>query len=145
MHVKRYLAAASIVAVLGLSGLAGTASAQTTQTGLVNISLSNTTVQVPVSIAANVCGVNVAALATLISTGPTTCNATSGSTTVPLTVGGPAGSTTQTGLVNVSLTDTVVQVPIAAAVNLCGVNVAILAVLQSTGPASCTATSHSGG
>lgn len=151
MRVKRYLAAVSTVAVLGLTGAAGTAPAQTTtQTGLINISLTNTTVQVPVSIAANVCGVNVAALATLIApTGSTTCMATSGATATPVTVGTPpsTATTTQTGLVNVALTNTTIQVPIAAAVNLCGLNVAILAVLESTGTASCTATSnsHAGG
>jgi ChpA-C len=143
MRVKRYLAAVSTVAALGLTGLAGTAPAQTTQNGLVNLNVSGNTVQVPISIAANVCGVNVALLANLISTGTTTCNvtATSGATT-PVTVGG-SGPTTQTGLVNVNISDNIVQVPIAAAVNLCGLNVAILAVLTSTGPASCTATSHS--
>ena len=151
MRVKRYLAAVSAVAVFALTGLAGTAPAQTTnQTGLINVSLTNTTVQVPVSIAANICGVNVGALATLISSGSTTCNATSSSdAVVPLTIGTPpsTATTNQTGLVNVSLTNTTIQVPIAAAVNLCGLNVAILAVLESTGPASCTATSnsHAGG
>jgi hypothetical protein len=145
MRMKRYLAAVSTVAVLALTGLAGTAGAQTTQNGLVNISLTNTTVQIPIGIAANVCDVNVAALATLVRTGgSTTCTAVADATAMPVTVGtAPAGSTTQNGLVNVSLTNTTIQVPIAAAVNLCDVNVAILAVL-TTSPASCTATSHSG-
>jgi hypothetical protein len=145
------LAAVSAVAVLGLTGLAGTAPAQTTtQTGLINVSLTNTTVQVPVSIAANVCGVNVGVLSTLIANSPAgsiVCTATGSSTA--MTVGQPpsTATTTQTGLVNVALTNTTVQVPIAAAVNLCGLNVAILAVLESTGAANCTATSnsHAGG
>jgi ChpA-C len=109
----------------------------------VSVSLENTTVQIPVSVAANVCDVNVAALARLIAIGPTTCDATSSSgATVPLTVGG-AGPTTQTGLVNVALTNTTIQVPISAAANICGVDVAVLAVLASPTGASCTATSHS--
>ena len=147
MHLKRYVVAMAAVCVLAMSGLAGTAAAQTTQNGLVNISLTNTTVQVPIGVAANGCDVTVAAIATVVrSGGSTTCTAVS-TATVPVTVGTPpAGATTQTGLVNVSLTNTTIQVPIAAAINLCGVNVAILAVLQQTpaSPASCTATAHSG-
>src|SRR5919204_4332321 len=145
MRIKGYLAAVSAVAVLALTGIAGTAGAQTTQNGLVNVSLTNTTVQIPVGIAANVCDVNVAALATLVRTGgATTCTAVADAVAMPVMVGtAPAGSTTQNGLVNVALTNTTIQVPIAAAVNLCDVNVAILAVLTAT-PASCTATSHAG-
>jgi hypothetical protein len=140
---------AAFVAVVVLTaaltiGFAGSASAQTTtQNGLVNVSLSDTTVQVPVSVAANICGVNVGVLSTILAGGPTTCDATSSSgAAVPLTIGGPA-TTIQSGLVNVALTDTTVQVPISVAANLCGVNVAILAVLESPGTAQCTATSHS--
>ena len=146
MRMKRYFAAVSAVAVLGLTGLAGTAGAQTTQNGLVNISATNTTIQVPVAVAANICNVNIAVLAGQ-QTGPgVPCTALSTATTGPVTVGGPAGPTTQTGLVNVSLTNTTVQVPIAAAINLCGVNAAVLAVQEilGGGSSSCTATSHSG-
>ena len=138
-----FFAVAVLTAALTI-GFAGSASAQTTtQNGLVNVSLSDTTVQVPVSLAANICGVNVGVLSTILAGGPTTCNATSSSgATVPLTVGGPA-TTIQSGLVNVALTNTTVQVPISAAANLCGLNVAILAVLESPGTAQCTATSQS--
>jgi hypothetical protein len=136
-------AALFATATVVIVGFAGPAAGQnTTQTGLVNVSLANTTVQVPVSVAANICGVNVGVLSTILAGGPTTCDATSSSGAVPLTIGGPA-TTIQSGLVNVALTNTTVQVPIAAAANLCGVNVAILAVLESPGAAQCTATSHS--
>jgi hypothetical protein len=146
MRMKRYLAAVSAVAVLGLTGLASTAPAQTTQNGLVNISATNTTVQVPISVAANLCNISLAIIAQQ-RTGPgVPCDALSTATTGPVTVGGPAGPTTQNGLVNVSLTNTTVQVPIAAAINLCGVNAAVLAVQNILGGAagSCTATSSSG-
>jgi len=147
MRLKRYLAAVSVVAALGLTALSSTAAADTTQNGLVNISATNTTVQVPIAIAANICDVDLAVLAVQRHTGgSTTCTAVS-TATVPVTVGqAPAGSTTQNGLVNVSLTNTTIQVPIAAAVNLCGVNAAILAVQQILGGAagSCTATAKSG-
>lgn len=144
---RKFGAVFSAIAVLTAAlaiGFAGSASAQTTQNGLVNISLTNTTVQVPIGVAANVCDVNVALIATLVNTGGSTaCTAVADATAQPVTVGSaPAGSTTQSGLVNVALTNTTVQVPVAAAVNLCGVNAAILAVLASP-PASCTAQSHS--
>jgi len=147
MRFKRYLAAVSAVAALGLTALSSTAAADTTQNGLVNISATNTTVQVPIAIAANICNVDLAVLAVQRRTGGSTpCTAVS-TATVPVTVGQPpAGSTTQNGLVNVSLTNTTIQVPIAAAINLCGVNAAILAVQQILGGAagSCTATANSG-
>jgi hypothetical protein len=146
MHAKKYVAALVSVATLALGGLGGTASAQTTQNGLINISLSNVTVQVPVGIAANVCDVTVGVLSTVTqSGGMTTCTAVADATAMPVMVGSaPSGPTTQNGLVNVSISNTTIQVPIAAAINLCGVNAAILAVLQQTGGgASCTATSHS--
>ena len=54
------------------------------------------------------------------------------------------------GLVNVTIVDLVdvndvtVQVPVAAAVNICDVNVAILlAAIEDTGTANCTATATS--
>jgi hypothetical protein len=40
--------------------------------------LNNNTVQVPISAAANICGVSVAALTTLLASGPVTCTARSG-------------------------------------------------------------------
>ena len=144
--MKRYFAAVFAVAVLGLTALAGTAGAQTHQNGLVNVSATNTTVQVPIAVAANICDVSIAAIANQTVGGAIPCTAVS-TATVPVTVGAaPAGSTTQNGLVNVALTNTTVQVPIAAAVNLCGVNAAVLAVqnILAGGSGSCTATSHSG-
>jgi hypothetical protein len=143
MRLKATVVAA--LTALSLAVGAAPAAAQTNQTGLVNISLTNTTVQVPIGIAANVCDVTVGVLATVVQNGTRTdCTAVS-TATVPVTVGTPpAGATNQTGLVNVSLTNTTIQVPIAAAINLCGVNVAILAVLQQTaGGASCDAIAHS--
>jgi hypothetical protein len=144
VRIKRYFAAFACIGVLALAGFGSTASAQTRQNGLVNISLTNTTVQIPVGLAANICGLNVAAIATLVQTdSQTTCFTTADSQAVMIG-SAPAGSTTQNGLVNVSLTNTTIQVPIAAAINLCGVNVAILAVLQQTASgAICDATAHS--
>jgi hypothetical protein len=55
----------------------------------------------------------------------------------------PTGTTTQNGLVNVNVSDVIVQVPIAAAVNICDVNAAVLAALSTVGGASCDATANS--
>ena len=137
--MRRVLACLFAALTLGIG--ASTASAQTTQTGLVNINLEDVTVQVPIGVALNVCDVNVGLLATVIDAGTdTTCTAVANATAQNVTVGSaPDGATTQTGLVNVNIKDVVVQVPIAAAVNICDVNVAILAVLQDVGPAQCDA------
>ncbi len=50
----------------------------------------------------------------------------------------------QSGLVNVNIEDVVVQVPIGVAANLCDINAAVLvAEIQDTGSAECTATADS--
>jgi hypothetical protein len=41
--------------------------------------------------------------------------------------GGGGGGTTQEGLINVNLEDNVVQIPIAAAANVCDIDVVVLA------------------
>jgi len=115
--------AAFVAAIWCLAG-ASAASAQTHQNGLVNLNLDNITVQVPIGVAANVCDVNVAVLANLVNTGQTQpCTALANTDASAVTVGAPTGTTSQNGLVNVNLSNVTVQVPIAAAVNLCDVNV----------------------
>jgi hypothetical protein len=132
---------AALVAVISCLAVSSTAAAQTTQNGLVNLNLENITVQVPIGVAANVCDVNVAVLANLVDTGAAdTCTAVANSTARDVTVGAPgSGTTTQNGLVNVNLSDVTVQVPIAAAVNICDVNAAVLASLSDVAGASCDA------
>jgi hypothetical protein len=132
---------AALVAAVSCLGVASTAAAQTTQNGLVNLNLENITVQVPIGVAANVCDVNIAVLANLVDTGATdTCTAVADSTARDVTVGAPApGTTTQSGLVNVNLSNVTIQVPIAAAVNICDVNAAVLASLSDVAGASCDA------
>lgn len=102
------------------------------QRGLVNINLEDNVVQVPVAIAANVCNVDVAVLVGLLAdTGSAVCNAEafSGATVTPREQG---GNTRQNGLINVNLENNTVQIPIAAAANICDVTVAVLvgAILQ---------------
>ena len=113
--MRRVLVCLFAALTLGLGAGATTATAQTTQNGLVNINLEDVTVQVPIGLAANVCDVNVAVLATLVDTGPARCDAVADSTAENVTVGGPSGPTTQSGLVNVNISDLTIQVPIAAA------------------------------
>src|SRR3712207_6077970 len=69
MQIRRATVAFTSAAALSLGGvaLATPASAapnNATQTGLVNLALQDTTVQVPVALAANICGVGVNILAT---------------------------------------------------------------------------------
>jgi hypothetical protein len=143
--MKIRLTMAAFVAAVSCLGAASAATAQTTQNGLVNLNLSDITVQVPIGVAANVCDVNVAVIANLVDTGAAdTCTAVARATAQPVTVGSPTpGATTQNGLVNVNVSDVLIQVPIAAAVNICDVNAAVLASLSDVAGASCDAKSHS--
>jgi hypothetical protein len=142
MRLKRKGAALAVSAlatgVLSLA-LAAPAAAQTTQSGLVNIAIEDVIVQVPISVAANVCDVNVAVLAQ-IDDDAAACEATATSTASR----GPSGNgppTKQKGLVNVLVADVLVQVPVALAANVCDVNVAVLADIDDDAEA-CVATAQ---
>jgi hypothetical protein len=86
--LKRVRNVAAVALLAGSLTLApaATASAQVTQNGLVNVSIDNTNLivapdvnvqaAVPIGLAANVCNVNVAVLANLVSSAPTTCDST---------------------------------------------------------------------
>ena len=102
------------------------AMAQTNQSGLVNINVEDNVVQVPIAIAANICDVTVAVLVSDLEDGSATCDAlaTSEATVTPAEPGGP---TTQEGLINVNLSNNTVQIPVAAAANVCDVDVVVLA------------------
>src|SRR4051794_36659577 len=79
---------ASFALALGVA--AAPASAQTTQSGLVNVAVVDNTVQVPIAVAANVCGLQVGVLASALRQGPLTCNATT-TAPPPAPAGGAAG------------------------------------------------------
>jgi hypothetical protein len=133
--------------VATVAALAATTSATAArQTGLVNVNVEDNTVQVPIAIAANVCDVTVAALVSeLTDTGTATCTAlaASGATVTP---SAPGPETRQNGLINVNLENNTVQVPIAAAVNICDVDVLVLvtAILLDDAT-SCTANAGAAG
>jgi hypothetical protein len=129
-----------IALALSLGIAAAPASAQTTQTGLVNVAVTDNTVQVPIAVAANVCGVQAAVLAAQIVQGPVNCDAQANAIAVaPPAGGGGGGTTTQSGLVNIIIADNTVQVPVAVAANICGVQLAVLAANVNQANVTCAA------
>ena len=142
MHKLRLAAVAAVAACTVMLAGAGTASAQTTQDGLVNVNLQNVTVLLPVALAANLCDVNAGVLSRLEREGGATCTATAESIATPGS-GGAGGNTAQDGLVNVNISGVDVLVPVALAANLCDINAGVLSRLEREGGATCTATAES--
>ena len=140
MGVKR-LAAVLAVSAISAGAAASPAIAQTNQSGLVNVAVVDNPVQIPLGVAANICGVTAAVLSQQINTGNVSCSAISNATAFSMGSGG-GGSTQQNGLVNVAVTGNTIQIPISAAANVCGVGVAVLSQFTSTGPVACTARSR---
>jgi len=125
------------------------AAAKTEQQGLVNVAIVDTQVAVPVSIAANLCDINVGVLAQQERAAGAACEATADSLAThnkgPGGGGGQAGQggVAQDGLVNVAIVDTQVAVPVAVAANICDLNVGVLARQLRIGGAECTADADS--
>lgn len=137
--ISRTAVIGSIVATTGLGLTAATAGAgPVTQRGLVNVNLTDVTVQAPIALAANVCDVNVAVLVDRLSDGSAPCRASADPSAVVETQDG--GPVRQRGLVNVNITDLVVQVPIGIAANLCDINVGVLIRQLRDDAAPCEAT-----
>jgi len=78
--MKMRLTLAALVAAVSCFAIASTASAQPHQNGLVNVAVSNNTIQVPIGIAANICDVAVNVLAQGTATGPAHCDAVGNAT-----------------------------------------------------------------
>ena len=140
--VTRVLAGgcAAVAMAAGSGVVAGHAVASTVQEGLVNLNLTGVTVQLPIGLAANLCDVEVAVLVDELSDGSAPCNASSNPEAVVATEDG--GPVSQEGLVNVNVTDVVVQAPIGIAANVCDINVAVLVdrLLDEASPCDATAT-----
>jgi hypothetical protein len=137
----RFFVAAVLAAGLMLVP-ATQASAQNQQQGLVNVAIEDVIVQVPISVAANVCDVNVAVLVSEFNDEAAACEASADSTATA----GPGANgppTSQEGLVNVLLDDVLVQVPVSVAANVCDVNVALLTDIVNDDAAACEATADS--
>ena len=141
--MRKFSTALASACVMALATATG-AMAQTSQTGLVNVNVEDNVVQVPIAIAANICDVTVAVLAADIADGSATCTALSTATSTA-TVTPRSGNTRQDGLINVNLSDNTVQIPIAAAVNVCDVDVVVLATAVLGGATGCTAGAGAGG
>ena len=136
--IKRTAAIASIAgAGLGLTATTASA-APVTQEGLVNVNLTDVTVQAPIALAANVCDVSVAVLVDQLSDGSAPCDASAVPGAMVETEDG--GPVTQSGLVNVNVTDLVVQVPIGIAANVCDVTAGVLVRDLRDAAADCDAT-----
>ena len=142
MSIRRTAAACASVATLGIGGVflaAPASAAPPAQSGLVNVNVSDLAVQIPIGIAANICDVNVAVLVQALADGAAPCNAsTNPDATADITPAGGGAPGTQNGLVNVNVSDIVVQAPIGVVANVCDVNVAVLAGLVLDDSAPCT-------
>jgi hypothetical protein len=130
---------AMVAAALACVVAAAPASAQTNQSGLVNVAVVDNTVQIPIGVAANVCGVTVNVLASGILTGPTACDAVAGATATAAPRNGGGASGNQSGLVNLFVANNTIQVPVGIAANICGVTANVLANAIATGGATCNA------
>ena len=142
-NTKGRLAAVLAAGVLSCGVAAAPSAAQTNQSGLVNVAVTDNTVQIPLGVAANVCGVTAAILSEGIQTGNVDCTAISNATAWSMGTGG-GGPTRQNGLVNVALTGNTIQIPVNVAANVCGVGVAVLSQFVGTGDTACTARSRGG-
>jgi len=135
MKIRLLLAAL----VAGVSMFAGTTTATAQhQSGLVNVAIVDNTVQIPIGIAANVCGVAVNILSSATTTAPVDCTAVAGAQAVSTGGGGSSGGS-QTGLINLYVANNTIQVPIGIAANICGVAANVLASETHTGTATCNA------
>ena len=133
MACKLGLAAAA--AVLSIGFAASPVFAQTEQEGLVNVNVEDNTVQVPVSVAAQVCGLDVNVLTEqYVGTDQVACNIDQATAAQNKIGDGPGqgagqgkGQPRQEGLVNVNVAGNTVQVPIGIAAQVCGVEANVIA------------------
>jgi hypothetical protein len=128
LSIKRFLVSVIGAGALTVGGAvaATPAPAQPVfQEGLVNVNLTDVTVQVPIALAANICDVNVAVLVGDLQDDAANCDADSDAQ-ADITTGNGGGPVNQQGLVNVNIQDVAVQVPVGIAANICDVNVAVL-------------------
>jgi hypothetical protein len=142
LSFRKLFAAVVATTTLSLMG-AGSLSAQPQQNGLVNVNISGNVVQVPIGIAANICDVNVAVLVDDFLDQAAPCRADATSTAEVFVTspdgGGQPGPGDQTGLINLNISDNVVQIPLAVALNVCDLNVAVLVDLFDDAAATCEA------
>ena len=150
--IRRFLVTSAAAGALVFGGASAATAAPppvNIGSGLVNVQLAGTTVDVdvPVSVAANVCDVNAAILVgEFMDDGTSDCDATAESLASPGVSGNPGGVNIGQGLVNVQIAGTTVDiaVPVSVAANICDVNAAVLvSEFHDTGAADCEATADS--
>jgi hypothetical protein len=116
------------IAALAAGAISGPALAQ--QEGLVNVNVEGTTVQVPIGIAAQACGIDANVLAQqTIGSDETACDLTQ-EVAAEHNIGGQhggGGGGGQEGLVNINVEDTTVQVPVGVAAQVCNLDANVLA------------------
>ncbi|WP_323768030.1 hypothetical protein [Marinovum sp.] len=127
-----FMKSKSLVAATALTVAASGALAQG-QEGLVNVSVDDNTVQVPVSVAANVCDLDVNVLASqFVGSDETACEidqetAAENGIGTGSNGGSGTGNGQQEGLVNLSVDGNTVQVPVGVAANVCDVDANVIA------------------
>jgi hypothetical protein len=134
---------AATAATFTAFGASNVAAQPIDQDGLVNVVLTDTTIQVPIALAANICDVDVNVIASQATAGDTTCTALANAEANDPGRRDNGGPVRQSGLVNLFIDNTTVQVPVAAAINLCDVNANVLAQQLELGEAECEATAES--
>ena len=132
-------ALAAALASAASLGIAAAPAPAAQQDCLVNVDLTGNTVQLPIGVAANVCGVSANVLASNTFGGNSVCTSSSRPSANGGGGGGGGGSSVQRGLVNVAVTNNTVQVPIGIAANVCGVAVNVLSAGTFGGNALCSA------
>jgi hypothetical protein len=139
MHRK--LIGGSLAGVaLAIAMVAPVAAANRAGDSLVNVQVSDTTIAVPIALAANLCDIDVNVLARQADVGGTTCTATAESVATP--GGGGGGNQAGDSLVNVQIDDLNVLLPIGIAANVCDVNANVLAAQLDLGPTTCDAVAN---
>jgi hypothetical protein len=128
----------ALAAATAVSGVGSASSPPVVQEGLVNLNLTGVTAQLPIDLAANLCDVTVDVLVSELDDGSAPCDASSNADAVVATEDG--GPVAQAGLVNVNVTDVVVQAPISVVANVCDVTVAVLVSRLADGASPCDAT-----
>jgi hypothetical protein len=138
--IKKMIAPAVLSLGLSMAAAAPASAAPNNadQSGLVNLALQDTVVQVPIGVAANICGVAVNLLSSATAVGAVDCTA-EGVATAERAGGRGANNARQNGLVNVAVQDTTVQVPVAVAANICGVGANVVATFTAVGDVTCDA------
>lgn len=122
----------NLVAATALTVAASGAFAQG-QEGLVNVSVDDNTVQVPVSVAANVCDLDANVLASqFVGSDKTACEidqetAAENGIGTGSNGGSGNGNGQQEGLVNLSVDGNTLQVPVGVAANVCDVDANVIA------------------